>query len=73
MGGTELNSTSNLYDLEFRNFDPVLGRMNGVDIMADQFSSVSPYNFSFNNPVKLSDPSGAYHALFVTVALCRFI
>jgi len=57
--GTELNVTSSLYDLEFRNFDPVLGRMNGVDMMADQFSSVSPYNFSFNNPVKLSDPTGA--------------
>jgi len=57
--GTELNVTSSLYDLEFRNFDPVLGRMNGVDMMADIFSSHTPYNFSFNNPVLMSDPSGA--------------
>src|ERR1041385_4147572 len=26
-GGTELNTTSSLYDLEFRNYDPILGRM----------------------------------------------
>ena len=32
-GGTELNTTSNLYDLEFRNYDPVLGRMHQVDLL----------------------------------------
>ena len=26
-GGTELNPTSALYDLEFRNYDPILGRV----------------------------------------------
>lgn len=30
-GGTELNQTSQLYDLEFRNYDPALGRMFQVD------------------------------------------
>jgi hypothetical protein len=29
--GSELNSTSQLYDLPYRQYDPVLGRMNGVD------------------------------------------
>jgi RHS repeat-associated protein len=58
-GGTELNTTSQLYDLDYRNYDPVLGRMNGVDPMATKYASLSPYNFSFNDPVTFSDPSGA--------------
>jgi len=58
-GGTELNTTSNLYDLDYRNYDPVLGRMNGVDPLATKYASLTPYNFSFNDPVTFSDPSGA--------------
>jgi RHS repeat-associated protein len=58
-GGTELNTTSNLYDLAYRHYDPVLGRMNGVDPMASKYSSLTPYNFSFNDPVTFADPSGA--------------
>lgn len=58
-GGTELNSTSQLYDLDYRNYDPVLGRMNGVDPMASKYSSLSPYNFAFNDPVYWTDVSGA--------------
>ena len=57
-GGTELNTTSNLYDLHFRNYDPVLGRMNQVDPMATSFAGLSPYNFSFNDPVTYNDPLG---------------
>jgi len=58
-GGTELNQTSQLYDLEFRNYDPTLGRMYGVDPVAGKYSSLTPYNYSFNNPVGHNDPSGA--------------
>lgn len=58
-GGTELNTTSSLYDLAFRNYDPVLGRMNGVDPMASKYASLTPYNYSFNDPVTFNDPSGA--------------
>jgi len=58
-GGTELNTTSNLYDLAYRNYDLVLGRMNGVDPMATKYASLTPYNFSFNDPVTYNDPSGA--------------
>jgi RHS repeat-associated protein len=57
-GGTELNPTSNLYDLDFRNYDPVLGRLNQVDPMADKYGSASPYHYSFNNPVSFNDPTG---------------
>ncbi len=58
-GGTELNATSQLYDLDYRNYDPILGRLNQVDPLADKYGSLSPYHFSFNNPVTYTDPSGA--------------
>ncbi|MCZ8072391.1 MAG: DUF6443 domain-containing protein, partial [Cytophagales bacterium] len=58
-GGTELNSNSQLYDLEYRNYDPILGRMNGVDPMSDKYSSLSPYNYSFNMPNMVVDVNGA--------------
>jgi RHS repeat-associated protein len=58
-GGTEYNATSSLYDLDYRNYDPVLGRMNGVDPVAGKYSSLTPYNFAFNNPAGHNDPSGA--------------
>ena len=57
-GGTELNTTSNLYDLQFRNYDPTLGRMNQVDPMATKYASLTPYNYSFNDPVNFNDPLG---------------
>jgi RHS repeat-associated protein len=57
-GGTELNTTSNLYDLHFRNYDPILGRMNQVDPMATKYASLTPYNFAFNDPVYYNDRLG---------------
>jgi RHS repeat-associated protein len=58
-GGTELNTTTSLYDLDFRNYDPILGRMNQVDPMASRYGSLTPYQFANNNPVYYVDPSGA--------------
>jgi RHS repeat-associated protein len=58
-GSTEFNPTSSVYDLDFRNYDPVLGRLNQVDPMADKYSSLSVYHFAFNNPTGSTDPSGA--------------
>jgi RHS repeat-associated protein len=58
-GGTELNPTTSLYDLDYRHYDPILGRMNGVDPMATKYASLSPYNYSFNDPVTFNDPTGA--------------
>jgi RHS repeat-associated protein len=58
-GGTELNTITGVYDLEYRNYDPILGRMNQVDPMASQYSSLTPYNYSFNDPVTFNDPDGA--------------
>jgi RHS repeat-associated protein len=57
-GGTELNLTTGWYDLFFRNYDPALGRMHQADPMAAKYASLTPYNYSFNNPVRFNDPAG---------------
>jgi RHS repeat-associated protein len=56
---SELNTTSSLYDLPYRTYDPVLGRMNGVDPLASKYGSLTPYNYAANDPVYWTDPSGA--------------
>lgn len=58
-GGSELNSATNNYEMFFREYDPAIGRMNSVDPMADKYASLTPYNYSFNDPVYFNDPSGA--------------
>jgi RHS repeat-associated protein len=57
-GGTELNATTGVYDLHYRTYDPVLGRMNQVDPVASKYGSVTPYNYAFNSPVVMNDPLG---------------
>lgn len=57
-GGTEQNTTTGLYDLAYRNFDPALGRFHQVDPLADSYSSLTPYNYANANPALLNDPSG---------------
>src|SRR5947209_7503649 len=49
----------NWYDLPYRNYDPTLGRFVQIDPLAQQYASLSPYHYSYNNPVMFNDPSGA--------------
>ncbi len=48
----------NLYDFNARMYDPVLGKFNSVDPMADQRGWLTPYNYVQNNPLARIDPSG---------------
>ncbi|WP_221405917.1 RHS repeat domain-containing protein [Marivirga tractuosa] len=45
---------------KFRAYDPALGRFMNIDPMADKFSqeSLTPYQYSFNNPIRFNDPYG---------------
>jgi RHS repeat-associated protein len=47
----------NLYDMDFRDYDPAIGRWLGIDPVT-HFSQ-SPYNAFDGNPVSIADPSGA--------------
>ena len=48
----------NLYDFQWRQYDPILGRTNVLDPHADMYADVSPYSFLNNNPVNTIDPTG---------------
>lgn len=58
-GGSEMNASTGWYEMMFRNYDPTIGRMTGIDPLATKYASLSPYNYAFNDPVTYSDPSGA--------------
>ncbi|WP_158629426.1 RHS repeat domain-containing protein [Flavobacterium microcysteis] len=48
----------NMYDMEARNYMPDIGRWGNMDELSEVFSDLTPYNFSNNNPISFSDPSG---------------
>ncbi|MEQ9405057.1 MAG: DUF6443 domain-containing protein [Cyclobacteriaceae bacterium] len=57
--GAELNDLTGYYETFFRNYDATIGRFNGVDIAVGKYKSQTPYNYAFNDPVLLNDPTGA--------------
>jgi RHS repeat-associated protein len=56
--GSELNVTTGVYDLLYRNYDPVLGRFGSVDPLAFETESYSPFSYAKDNPIFLNDPLG---------------
>jgi hypothetical protein len=42
----------------YRKYDAQMGRFTGVDIMAEEFADLTPYQFGGNNPVLFNDPMG---------------
>lgn len=47
-----------LLDFGFRMYDPMLGRWQGIDPLAEKYLSTSPYVYCANNPVNAVDPDG---------------
>ncbi|WP_181044238.1 RHS repeat-associated core domain-containing protein, partial [Aureicoccus marinus] len=48
----------NTYDFSARNYIPDLGRWTTLDPLAELDYSLTPYNYTMNNPVLLTDPTG---------------
>jgi RHS repeat-associated protein len=58
--GVEKESNFNLNWIETnkRGYDPQLGRFHQLDLLGDLIPTISPYAYSFNNPIYFKDPSG---------------
>jgi len=56
--GKEFEKVANLLDYGWRWYDPVIGRWNGVDPLAEKYTSISPYAYVANNPIIFIDPDG---------------
>jgi len=48
----------NVQEMTFRQYDPAIGRFNGIDRLASLVPSITPYRFGYNNPIFWSDPTG---------------
>ena len=56
--GKERDEESGLYYHGARYYIPWLARWTAINPMEAKYAGMSPYNYSFNNPVMYNDPSG---------------
>ena len=66
--GQELNESLdyNMLEMDWRHYDPAIGRFVGIDALAENYYSHTPYHYSKNNPIMYSDPTGLYAEAITT-------
>ncbi|GEJ45440.1 DUF6443 domain-containing protein [Chryseobacterium sp. ON_d1] len=57
--GKELQETG-MYSYGWRDYMPDVGRWNGIDQLAEAYSSTSTYAYVANNPISNTDPDGRW-------------
>jgi RHS repeat-associated protein len=58
--GRESQQSTGWIDLQARFYDPQIGRFLAVDPETEGQDEFSPYHYSFNNPIRFSDPDGKW-------------
>ncbi|KIA95235.1 hypothetical protein OC25_07950 [Pedobacter kyungheensis] len=60
--GKELQEELGQYDYGARFYDPVIGRWNTPDLLAELAPSLSPFRYSYNNPINFTDELGLFES-----------
>ncbi|MDA6071084.1 RHS repeat-associated core domain-containing protein [Flavobacterium sp. AC] len=60
----------NVTAMDWRQYDPAIGRFNVIDPLTELAPMHNPYRFGFNNPVYWSDPSGLFENDKEGLAVC---
>jgi RHS repeat-associated protein len=58
--GAETQVETGYIDLQNRQYDPQRGQMTSPDALAELSRRWSPFSYSYNNPIRFSDPDGLY-------------
>jgi RHS repeat-associated protein len=71
--GKELSESLdyNMLEMDWRHYDPAIGRFNSIDKLAEVYQSTTPYHYSKNNPIFFKDPSGLTGEAFASTVVNR--
>jgi RHS repeat-associated protein len=58
--GAETQVETGYIDLQNRQYDPQRGQFTSPDALAELSRRWSPFSYSYNNPIRFSDPDGLY-------------